>query len=184
MLHAKPESQISNLKSESKIWLAIYTKPRWEKKVFRLLTDKGITAYCPLNKVYKKWSDRVKKVEEPLFKSYLFVQVTEEERTRVRMTDGVINFVYWLGKPAVVKPFEIDAIRKFLNEYDDVIAEPLGRLEPGTAVMIGSGVMMGAEGVVEKMDNRWAEVRIESIGFVLRAKIEPGRLIVKGKGGG
>src|SRR6187402_529657 len=105
------------MSKEKKHWYAVYTKPRWEKKVYSLLKDGGMEAYCPLNRVRKKWSDRIKWVEEPLFKSYVFVKVTEEERTGVRMVNGVVNFVYWLGKPAVVKDKEIAIIRKFLNDY-------------------------------------------------------------------
>src|SRR5687768_17707519 len=101
-------------------WFAIYTRPRWEKKVHGLLSQKGIESYCPLNKVRRKWSDRIKLVEEPLFKSYVFVKVEESGRTSVRMTDGVINFVYWDGKPAVVKDKEIEAIKLFLEEYENV----------------------------------------------------------------
>ena len=97
-------------------WYAIYTKPRWEKKVHALLTEKKIESYCPLNKVRKKWSDRMKTVEEPLFKSYVFARVSEEEQTRVRMTAGVMNFVYWQGKPAIIRAKEIETIRKFLND--------------------------------------------------------------------
>jgi len=74
-------------------WLAIYTKPRWEKKVNQLLKDKGIECYCPLNKVHRKWSDRIKTVEEPLFKSYVFVKVEDADRTKVRLTNGGVNFV-------------------------------------------------------------------------------------------
>jgi transcription antitermination factor NusG len=61
----------------TKKWFAIYTRPRWEKKVHKLLEEKGIECYCPLNKVHRKWSDRIKIVEEPLFKSYVFVKLTE-----------------------------------------------------------------------------------------------------------
>ena len=82
-------------------WFAIYTRPRWEKKVNHLLLQKGIESYCPLNKVRRKWSDRIKTIEEPLFKSYVFVRIADEERTPVRMTNGVVNFVYWNGKPAL-----------------------------------------------------------------------------------
>ena len=98
-------------------WYAVYTKPRWEKKVAILLQQKGIESYCPLNKVRRRWSDRMKTLEEPLFKSYVFVQITEGDRTAVRMTDGVINFVYWNGKPAIIKEKEIATIRKFLDEF-------------------------------------------------------------------
>ena len=86
-------------------WYAIYTRPRWEKKVNHLLLQKGVESYCPLNKVRRKWSDRIKIIEEPLFKSYVFVKVAESDRTEIRMTDGVINFVYWNGKPAVMVKF-------------------------------------------------------------------------------
>src|SRR5688572_20945239 len=101
-------------------WFAVYTKPRWEKKVVKLLVEKGIENYCPLNKVRRQWSDRIKLVEEPLFKSYVFVRVCEEDRTTVRMTDGVINFVYWNGKPAIIKDKEIQAIKLFLDEHENV----------------------------------------------------------------
>ncbi len=96
-------------------WYAIYTRPRWEKKVNKLLTEKGIESYCPLNKVRRKWSDRMKLIEEPLFKSYVFIKITDESRTNVRMTDGVINFVYWDGKPAVIRDKEIQTIKLFLE---------------------------------------------------------------------
>ena len=108
-----------------KKWYAVYTKPRWEKKVYALFLAQDITAYCPLNKVKKKWSDRYKIVHEPLFKSYVFVQVEENEMTKVRMVGGVVNFVYWNGKPAIIKEEEINTIRRFLNEYEHVEAEPL-----------------------------------------------------------
>ena len=98
----------------SRKWLAVYTRPRWEKKVNRLLTEKGLESYCPLNKVRRKWSDRMKVVEEPLFKSYVFVKVDNNDRIAVRMTNGAINFVYWDGKPAVIKEKEITAIKRFL----------------------------------------------------------------------
>ncbi len=67
----------------------------------------------------------MKTVEEPLFKSYVFARVNEEEQIKIRMTAGVMNFVYWQGKPAVIPAREIETIRKFLNEYENVIAEPL-----------------------------------------------------------
>jgi transcription antitermination factor NusG len=99
-------------------WYAIYTRPRWEKKVNTLLAEKGIESYCPLNKVRRKWSDRIKTIEEPLFKSYVFVRIRDDERSNVRMTSGVVNFVYWDGKPALIRDKEIQNIRRFLDEYE------------------------------------------------------------------
>src|SRR5689334_8581242 len=125
----------------NKKWFAIYTRPRWEKKVNQLLKEKGIESYCPLNKVRRKWSDRVKIVEEPLFKSYVFVKVNDEDRATVRMTTGAINFVYWQGKPAVIKEKEIAAIKKFLDEYENVEAKPID-LKVNQRVRITTGTLM------------------------------------------
>ncbi|HMH23169.1 MAG TPA: UpxY family transcription antiterminator [Puia sp.] len=151
----------------------VYTKPRWEKKVFGLLTERGMEAYCPLNRVRKKWSDRVKWVEEPLFKSYVFVRAraAEDDQAKIRMTGGVVNFVYWLGKPAVVKDREIEIIRKFLNDYDEVRAEPL-ELDRNDKVIIRKGIFMDKEAKVVKVVNNKVQVIIESIGFSLVAVID------------
>src|SRR5258706_5427248 len=95
-----------------KQWYALYTRPRWEKKVADLLEKKKVEVYCPLNKVKRQWADRKKIVYEPLFASYVFVYVSEREELNIKQTDGVINFVYWLNKPAVIRNEEIDTIRR------------------------------------------------------------------------
>ena len=153
-----------------KNWYVIYTKPRWEKKVYSLLIDKELEAYCPLNRVRRKWSDRIKWVEEPLFKSYVFVKVSEENLTGVRLISGVVNFVYWLGRPAVVKNKEIETIRKFLNDYTEVWAEPI-TLQKDAKVIIRQGAFMDKEAKVVKVVNNKVRVLIESIGFSLVAVV-------------
>jgi transcription antitermination factor NusG len=166
--------------ADKKNWYAIYTKPRWEKKVYSLLTEKGMEAYCPLNKVRKKWSDRVKWVEEPLFKSYVFVKVADQETTRVRMVNGVVNFVYWLGKPAIVKNEEIEVIRKFLNDHYEVQAIPLD-LRTDSRITILHGALMDKKATVVKVLNNKVRVVIESIGYTLVATIDKSNVIVNGK---
>jgi transcription antitermination factor NusG len=152
-------------------WYAIYTKPRWEKKVHSLLSEKKIESYCPLNKVRKKWSDRMKTVEEPLFKSYVFARVNEDERAKVRLTSGVMNFVYWQGKPAIIPAKEIETIRKFLNEYENVMAEPIQLKEDGR-VTIRQGLFMDHEAKIIKIEGNRVKVVIESIGYTLIASID------------
>lgn len=156
-------------------WLAIYTRPRWEKKVNQLLTEKGFESYCPLNKVRRKWSDRMKLVEEPLFKSYVFVKVTEQERSAVRMTNGAINFVYWDGKPAIVKEREISAIRRFLDEHEQVEARP-ANLKLNDRVRITNGTLMDHEGKVLALRHKTAKVAIDSLGYILVAYIDRTKL--------
>ena len=158
-----------------KKWLAIYTRPRWEKKVNQLLQQKGLESYCPLNKVRRKWSDRMKTVEEPLFKSYVFVKVSEEDRAAVRLTTGAINFVYWNGKPAVIKEKEISAIKRFLNEYEFVEARPL-ELKVNQRVRITNGTLMDQEGKVLDIRNKTAKVAIDSLGYILIAYIDRTKL--------
>jgi transcription antitermination factor NusG len=157
--------------ADKKKWFAIYTRHRWEKKVFLLLQQKGIETYCPLNRTQRKWSDRLKVVEEPLFKSYVFVRVSEDEKTPVRMTSGVVNFVYWLGKPAMVKDREIETIKKFLNEHDNIVVEQIN-LAPKSKVQINSGPFMDKEATVLQVSRNRVRVVIDSIGFALIANIE------------
>jgi transcription antitermination factor NusG len=97
-------------------WFAVYTKSRMEKKVALRLQEAGIEAYCPVSKKRKQWSDRKKWVEEPLFRSYVFVNIDLAKQSPiVRRTLGVVNFLYWLGKPAVIQDAEIMAIQQFLS---------------------------------------------------------------------
>ena len=156
-------------------WYAIYTRPRWEKKVNHLLQGKGIESYCPLNKVRRKWSDRIKTIEEPLFKSYVFVKIDEEIRTNVRMTDGVINFVYWNGKPALIKEREIQTIRRFLDEHENVELVKI-EVKQDQRVKVIAGPLMDQEGKVIQVRNKVARVAIDSLGYVLIADIDKSKL--------
>lgn len=156
---------------KDKKWFAVYTKPRWEKKIHRLFNETGVESYCPLNKVHRKWSDRIKLVEEPLFKSYLFVCISEAEHATVRMVNGVVNFVYWLGKPAIIHNRDIDRIKRFLNNYQDVEAMPL-RIEADTRVIIKSGLLMDKEARVINAGKKKIEVEIESMGYKLIAYVD------------
>ena len=156
-------------------WLAIYTRPRWEKKVNQLLFEKGLECYCPLNKVRRKWSDRVKVIEEPLFRSYVFVKVSDENRATVRMTPGAINFVYWQGKPAVIKEKEIIAIKRFLGEYENVEVRSMD-LKVNQRVRITNGTLMDYEGKVLDVRHKIAKVAIDSLGYILIAYIDRSKL--------
>ena len=163
---------------DNNFWYAVYTKPRWEKKVASLLTERGIEAYCPLNKTRKKWSDRIKWVEEPLFKFDVFVNISMEAgQPEVRWTNGVLNFVYWMGKPARIRQAEIDRIKRFLDEYENVIAEPF-EPKPNDTVVITSGVLMEKAGKVVKRSGNTVTITIDSLGYSLTATVDK-RHVVK-----
>jgi len=150
----------------------VYTKPRWEKKVNQLFRQKGIETYCPLNKIARRWSDRIKFVEEPLFKSYVFVRIPESELLSVRMTDGVVNFVYWCGKPAVVKEEEIVLIRKFLKEHQSVEMIQLPPIKEGARAVVQQGLFMNEQGVVVKVYRNKVELKLERLGCMLIATLD------------
>lgn len=149
-------------------WYVVYTRPRWEKKVAAKLDNLGIPHYCPLNKVKKQWSDRKKIVFEPLFKGYVFVQVSEAEKWSIKTVDGIVNFVYWLGKPAIVREEDIITIRKFLQEFEDVEVTDT-KLAINHPVIIKQGVFMNYKGIIIELNGSKAKVKINSIGLELSA---------------
>jgi transcription antitermination factor NusG len=156
---------------EKSNWYALYTKPRCEKKVHATLLSGNVESYCPLTRMKKKWSDRYKWVEEPLFKSYVFVKLKDSEKYAVRMTEGVVNFVYWLGKPAVIREEDIITIKKFLKEYVDVKAEPVS-IAPDQRVKVTGGALMDQTGKVIRAGKNKVFVMLESIGYKLVAELD------------
>jgi len=159
------------MNEQSLNWFAVNTRPRWEKKIASKLSEKGFENYCPLQKKVSQWSDRKKIVYEPIFKGYVFVKVGEENKWEIKKIDGILNYVYWLGKPAVIKESEIITIKKFLKEFDDIEVEkrPLNINEK---VRVREGIMMNYEGILIEVSGNKAKVRIDSMGLVLSAYFE------------
>jgi transcription antitermination factor NusG len=152
-------------------WYAIYTKPRWEKKVAEVLTYRDIENYCPLNKVVRQWSDRKKTVHVPLFPSYVFVHVLEKQLSGLRKIDGVLRIVHWLDKPAVIKDEEISTIRQFLNEHANVHLEKVN-VSLHDKVKITRGSLIDKEGTIVAIKNNLIKVALPSLGYVLYAEID------------
>jgi len=151
-----------------KKWYALYTKPRWEKKIDGVLVRKGVECWCPLQKIERQWSDRKKVVEEPLFKSYIFVRIDTTERTKVLMTDGILNFVHYLGKPAVIKDDEVDTIKRYLAEKDaSIYILSQEGFKEETRIKVNHGVFMGNEGTVLRGGKKKIYVKLESLGQVM-----------------
>jgi transcription antitermination factor NusG len=151
-----------------KKWYVVYTKPRWEKKIDSVLLRKGIESWCPLQKVERQWSDRKKIIEDPLFKSYVFVHIEDTEKTNVLMTEGVLNFVHYLGKPAVIRDEEVATIKRYLSEKDAsiyIISQEGFKEE--TKIRVNHGVFMGNEGTVLRGGKKKVYVKLESLGQVM-----------------
>jgi transcription antitermination factor NusG len=152
-------------------WFAVHTRPRWEKKVASSMESKGIEHYCPLNKVVRQWSDRKKVVLEPVFKSYVFVKIHDNKKWEIKKINGILNYVHWLGKPARIKEEEIDTIRKFLHEFNDVSVERKN-FHVNTKVRIKQGVLMNYEGMIVEVSGNRIIVKIDSMGLQLSAHFD------------
>ena len=160
---------------EKSVWYAVYTKPRWEKKVYELCRQKNITSYCPLQNVVRQWSDRKKKVSLPVFTSYIFVHINDLQKTQVRMINGIVNFVYWLGKPAVIRNEEIERLKAFLETHQEVAVEPI-QLLPNQQVRIIAGPLMNQAGSICEINNKTVKVVLENLGIQVVAIVHKAKL--------
>lgn len=135
------------------------------------LLEQGIEHYCPINKVTRQWSDRKKVVLEPIFKGYVFVKLEERKKWDVKQVHGILNFVYWLGKPAKIRDEEIVIIRKFLNEFSDVQVEQKGFVV-NSEVRVKQGVLMNYQGIVVEVIGSRAVVKIDTLDIQLSAHFD------------
>ena len=162
-----------------KQWHVIYSKLRNEKKVQAALAEAGFEVYCPLNKTRRKWSDRYKVVEEPLFRSYVFIKINGNQLYDILKFDGVVRFLYWNRKPAIVREEEIELIKRFLGEHESVRLEST-EFQVDQAVNFTASNLMGQQGKVLEVRNKEVKVLIEGMGYYLvatvdKAKLEPSR---------
>jgi transcriptional antiterminator RfaH len=151
-------------------WYVVYTKPKWEKKVAEQLTKNGIECYCPVVVQVRQWSDRKKKVEVPLFNSYVFVQLSETDRNAVFNSPGVVRYLFWLGKPAIVRDEEIEIIKKWLDTGADSDIS-VAKYKVGDTVEVESGPFMTQKAIVQEVNSNNYILVLESLGCVLKMKI-------------
>ncbi|AWV98052.1 UpxY family transcription antiterminator [Arcticibacterium luteifluviistationis] len=138
-------------------WYVLYTKSRNEKITAERLNEMGIKAYCPVLKKQKQWSDRKKTVLEPLFKSYVFVNIEEKHMREVFKSPGVVRYLYWLKRPAIVKDHEIQSIKNMLNDFDhnEIKMQDFGLND---TVIFESGPFINVEGKVLSSSGKKYEV--------------------------
>jgi transcription antitermination factor NusG len=151
-------------------WYVLYTKPRYEKKVTVKLQELGFVVYCPLVTVVKQWSDRKKKVQEPLLPSYVFVQLEESKRDQVFQVAGVVRYLYWLGKPALVRDEEIATLRSWL--LNDSPKLQISQLERGSKILLKEGIFSGMDATVKEHRGKKVHLILESLGIVVVMEVQ------------
>lgn len=152
-------------------WYVLYTKSRNEKKLTQLLSEKGFDVYCPLQETVKQWSDRKKKVQEPIFKSYIFVHLKNyaAQQVEVLQTNGAVRFLWWANKPGIVRDNEINAIKDFINEYKGSVITV--EFNNGEQVMIKEGLLKDQIGKVIEIRTNKALLFLQSLGCNMIAEV-------------
>ena len=151
-----------------KKWFVVYTRPQQELKVAEQLTALGITNYCPTITLLKQYSDRKKKVIKPLLSSYVMVHLHENQREKVFSCMGIVRYLFYLGKPAVVPAFEIDSMQDHLNGvYNDI---KVTTLSVGESHTITEGPFSGLSGKVVQTDKTKVKLELASLGMSITLK--------------
>ena len=153
-----------------KKWFVIYTRPQQELKVASQLSDMGIINYCPTITLVKQYSDRKKKVSKPLLSSYVMVQLEEKERNRVFSCTGIVRYLFFLGKPAIVAASDIKLMQNHLNGvYND---SKVTTLSVGDSHTITQGPFSGVSGRVVETDNTKVKLELASLGMCITLRKE------------
>ena len=149
-------------------WYVLYTASRAEKQVEQRLKGEGIEVYLPLHMTPRRWSDRIKMVEVPLFSSYIFVKTVDDTLRKLLKIPGISRIVYYNGQPAIVKETELVVIKEFLAQAMGHECEFLINDE----VQIASGLMKDVKGKVKKSTKEYLILDLEQIGVTVRIKTD------------
>jgi transcription antitermination factor NusG len=154
-------------------WFAVHTRPRYERKVYSELQEKGVQTFLPLHSETHQWSDRKRTVEMPLFPGYIFVRVTyaADDRVRVLRTNGVINFVGARNMGAPISDSEIDSVQSVVKSGLPFKSHP--HLEIGQRVYVRGGCLDGVQGVLTAVNgDRGLVVSVNLIQRSIAMRIE------------
>ena len=154
-------------------WLAVYTRSRYEKKLHKELESMGIECYLPLRIQEKQWSDRIKKVEEPLLRSYVFVKVSNKEYYDVLNAVGAVRYVTFAGKAAVIQDKQIEDLKQFLIHYNAETKVTHEDLEIGDMVKVRKGPLEGVQGeMVQFRGKNKIVLRFKDLGLCVHTEIK------------
>ncbi len=164
------------MNDSGKKWYAMYVRSKSEKKVALELEYAQIEYYLPIIKVLRTWSDRKKWVEEPLFKSYIFVHIDQQDYFNAINVPNAVKYIAFEGKAVAVPPQQIEAIKYFLNEENPQLFDHI-ELEKGMKVEITAGSMIGLTGeLIEVHGKNRVKVRIDVVASSITLQIPKSKL--------
>ena len=150
-------------------WYVLHTKPRSEKKVEEQLLSMGINVYCPTRSEIRFWSDRKKRIEVPILPSMVLVNIDDKDINRVFESSGVVRYMFWLGKRAVVRQSEIDILKKYLNGGYNFIDNELSVCKVGDDFSLPS--FNNEKGIVSRISNNNIWIYLKSIGYRVKLNL-------------
>jgi transcriptional antiterminator RfaH len=148
-------------------WNVIYTKSRSEKKVEERLKNIGIEAYCPVRTEVKFWSDRKKSILVPVLPSMVLVKIEKNKRNQVFDIPGVVRYMFWLKKHAVVRDSEVDSL-KLLLKSNNLIEHNVASYNVGDEIKISS--LEDQLGIIKKISKNQIWVVLKQLGYVIKLK--------------
>ena len=153
-------------------WYALYLRSRYEKRAHQHLLDKGIESFLPLIEEVHVWSDRKKRVEEPLFRGYLFVRTDLKNKLSILQTDGVVQFVRIGAKLSPIPDEQINWVKILIGHPDRVVRESY--ISEGQRVRVSAGPFIGLQGYVRKVKSSTrVVVSLDAISQSVSVDIEP-----------
>ena len=157
------KSTIPDAATEQACWYAVRTRPRHEKKVASELQEKGIKIYLPLVTQVRRWSDRRKVIEVPLFSCYAFVYSVLNLHLRLAIygISGALGFVGPNNQGIPIPDVQIESIRTLMAGNVPLTPYPL--LKVGQRVRVRGGVLDGIEGILATKGDRRLVVSVDSI---------------------
>lgn len=168
----KPDHENHLHNTESR-WFAVYTRYKSEKVVERLLSQKKIECYLPLQKVTRRYTRKIKTHDIPLISCYIFVKITKHEYVPVLETENVVKFIRFAKNLLSIPEAEIAILKRITGEGEfEVAAEP-GIFHEGDEVEIIGGKLTGIRGrLVEKQGKKHMVVELENVGYSLRMDVD------------
>ena len=129
----------------------------------------GINAYCPKKTEIRFWSDRKKKIEIPLLPSMVLVKLNNNDINRVFESPGVIRYMFWMGKRAIVRQSEIDILKKYLHGSFNLKSSKSSNISVGDNFSLPS--FNNEKGVISRISNNNIWIYLKSIGLSVKLKL-------------
>lgn len=152
-------------------WFVLSVKAQQEIEVASILERMNVEVFCPVIRDAREWSDSEKTVETPLFKGYVFVNLEEKYRGLVFGAQGVVRYLFWQGKPAIIQDEQIWTIKKWMaDDSNDV--EALSQLIPDSEIVVEKGVLKDHSGIVYWVKKNNVSISLKEMGVKVQGELK------------